>query len=216
MKRKDDISIKDIIEYSDENMIIHDDKIQECIYDFCNEHGIADLKTEPQNIFTSCLLYIKSRCFPDGSLKQGNGYYDIDKVSLLLDYYINLCLYMDKVINIVGFSSFSGINTYTIDTWGNSSSKHYDGISNKILSEKHSNVYQKLKSYSEESVQSMLISGKRNPVGAMAILNHNFGWSMPGVKDKEQQPMQISKRDELEKLAANTEELPELPTIDDQ
>jgi hypothetical protein len=40
----------------------------------------------------------------------------------------------------------------------------------------------------EIGISNRLIDGKSNPIGAISVLNHQFGWNMPGVKSVETKP----------------------------
>lgn len=194
-----------------EQYVVHDDAIQECIYDFCIKHNLDGLESATQNLYTACLLYIQKRLFSHGELKQKNGYYDIEKVSAVLDYYVLLTLTSNKVLTQVGFCSLTGISKECLLQWSNIDTRYRDDT-NKILTNKHYAVTEKLRQYSEESVQSLLTDGRKNPVGAMAILNHRFGWNViSGVNNKPDTKPQLTTRDELDRIAANDKPLPLLP-----
>jgi hypothetical protein len=40
----------------------------------------------------------------------------------------------------------------------------------------------------ENGISNRLIDGKSNPIGAISVLNHQFGWNMPGVRQVETKP----------------------------
>ena len=98
----------------------------------------------------------------------------------------------DKEVSIMGFSKLSGIDTDTINSWGNNECQ---------ISSESSVIYKKLSKEREESLSGMLISGKRNPVGILGALNRHYQWNMPGVSNRDnnkalnkQTPEQIAKQ----------------------
>ena len=80
----------------------------------------------------------------------------------------------DKEVSINGFSYLTGINRDTIEEWGHN---------NKKLSNKAFPIYKKLVDTRLESLSGKLATGKQNPVGVIAILNHFYGWSSPYTAD---------------------------------
>ena len=55
--------------------------------------------------------------------------------------------------------------------------------SNVKLSTEHYDLFKKLSEGRESSLSAMLTSGRKNPVGIIAILNHFYGWSSPYVSE---------------------------------
>ena len=43
-----------------------------------------------------------------------------------------------------------------------------------------SNIYKTLYSERERTLSDLLISGKKQPIGLLAVLNHEKGWNLPG------------------------------------
>lgn len=196
-----------------DDTIIHDDKIQECIYQFCIDNGLKSLRDATQNEFIACLLYVKRQLFSHGELKKSNGYYDIDLLTVLLDYLIQLTLVNNKVLTITAFLSFTGVSFDAFNQWEKIDTKYRTG-QDKYLTVSHYELTQKLRRFSEESVQGLLTDKGKNPVGAMAILNHRFGWNViSGVNNRQDSKPQLAARDDLEKLAANDAPPPALPEV---
>lgn len=100
-------------------------------------------------------------------------YYDSKKVNDILDLYVNLCNDYEKVINIVGFTFFTGIHRDTLNDW-----------SHKALSSEHSDICKKIDEMREESLVGLQTSGKNNPMCYMPSLNKYCGFNMPGVRDQ--------------------------------
>ena len=150
---------------------------------YCEENNIQDMKKEPQSVWNSCLRYIYKHVFKDKNiLKQKQLYktddrvqytnynsYDYDLVLYVLEIYIyDMCMKYDKDVSIVGFSTLTDIDISTIKKWGNGSTK---------LSEASFAIYEKLKIFGEESLVNKLSTGKKHPVGPLAILNHCYQWN---------------------------------------
>lgn len=168
---------------------IFDTEIEACLNMFCDQYQIKDMIKEPQSIWNAALMYIKKMVFPDvkklkssnlisnGSKFQTNcNAYNYDLVDHICDIYIYLCMVNDKEVSINGFSYLTGINRDTIKEWGHN---------NKKLSDMAFLIYKKLVDTRLESLSGKLATGKQNPVGVIAILNHFYGWNSPYVPDAE-------------------------------
>lgn len=89
----------------------------------------------------------------------------------------------------MGFSKLTGIDTDTINAWGNEENK---------LSSSGSVIYKKLSNEREESLSAKLVSNK-NPVAVLGVLNRNYQWNMPGVS-RETSGKRVLSAEELPKL----------------
>ena len=121
--------------------------------------------------FNSALMYVYDRYIYNINLKENNRYiesvlYDIYKV------YVNLCSMYDKHICVNGFSLLTDIDRQVIYEWRDI----------KKASSALSDIAKKLINDSEESLQDLLVTGKRNPVGIVAILNNRHGWASQTIK----------------------------------
>jgi hypothetical protein len=175
---------------------IYDNEIKLQLDNFCNDFQIEDMSKESQNKWNAALLYIYKYVFKDtNKLKDKTNIsnrYNIDMVNSVCDIYINYCYLYDKEISIMGFSKLTGIDTDTINSWGNN---EYMASSNASV------IHKKLTKEREESLSNILISGKRNPVGILGALNRHYQWNMPGVNNRDntktlnkQTPEQIAKQ----------------------
>ena len=188
-----------------ENTIeIFENDIQMYLTMFCEENGIEYMTKEPQSRWNSCLHYIYKHVFANGCLKQSNNIYNInnnipsnynsydyDIVLKVLDIYIfDMCMRYDKEVSIVGFSTLTGIDESVIYDWGNGSTK---------LSTTSAKIYKKLNEFREESLSNKLVTGNKNPVGILGVLNRHYQWNMPGVS-----------REQANKTALTAAELPKL------
>ena len=183
---------------------VWEDDIQLYVCMFCEENGIEDMTKEPQSRWNSCLHYIYKHVFSNGCLKQSNNIYNInnnipsnynsydyDIVLKVLDIYIfDMCMRYDKEISVIGFSTLTGIDESVIYDWGNGSTK---------LSTTSAKIYKKLNEFREESLSNKLVTGNKNPVGILGVLNRHYQWNMPGVS-----------REQANKTALSAAELPKL------
>lgn len=159
------------------------DVFKDDIYMYINlwmeERNIEDLCKISQNRWYNCCKYIYEHVFKVNPkyLKDDNNInnaYDTDKVNEVLDIYIDLCNDYEKVVNIVGFTFFTGIHRDTLNGWVN-------GVQ---LGSSGSDICKKLDEMREESLVGLQVSGKGNPMNYMPSLNKYCGFNMPGVRDQ--------------------------------
>lgn len=197
------------------------ESVKFCMSEVCLEYNIDDLATAPQNRFEAVLKVVGRRLFKniseirrpttygsdshndiyinnnsvinssDNNINYGF-YYDIDKLYIVLDMYYFLCGIYDKAISIIGFSSFIGMSVAQFYHWKNGD----------LLTNIHINFAKTLKELRQESLTNILTTAKRNPVGLLGILNHEFNWSMPGVT-----------KEKTIKVAVDASELPSLGNL---
>ena len=166
---------------------VFENDIQLYLTEFCEEQGIEDMKKESQSVWNGALMYIRRHAFRDSDILKSKdsvyinnnnipsnfNAYNYNLVNSICDYYIYICMMYDKEVSIIGFSNLTGIDTDTINDWGNNNTK---------LSSASSAVYKKLRDYREESLSNKLVTGKQNPVGVLGVLNRHYAWNMPGVR----------------------------------
>ena len=171
---------------------------------FCEENGIEDMKKESQSVWNGALRYIRRHVFNNKDVLKSkdniNIYnnnipstfnaYNYDIVNYICDIYIDLCFINDKEVSIIGFSNLTGIDTELIYNWGNENTK---------LSTTSFNVYKKLSQFREESLSNKLVTGNKNPVGVIAVLNRQYGWASPYTSDSNRQKQALTAA-ELPKL----------------
>lgn len=143
------------------------------------ERHVEDLCKVSQNRWYNCCKYIYEHVFKVNPkyLKDDNNInnaYDTDKVNEVLDIYIDLCNDYEKVVNIVGFTFFTGIHRDTLNGWVN-------GVQ---LGSSGPDICKKIDQMREESLVGLQISGKNNPMCYMPSLNKYCGFNMPGVRDQ--------------------------------
>ena len=164
--------------------------------EFCEVNAIEDIKKESQSVWNSALYYIQKKLFDSNYFKSKDNYntnnkvfkesnynsYNFELVMYVLDIYIyDMCMKYDKEVSILGFSSLTGIPDSTIYDWGKNT-----------LSSTASEILEKLRKYQEESLSNKLVTGAKNPVGVIAILNRRYGWASPYTSDSRQQSQALS------------------------
>ena len=161
----------------------YEEQIYIAIRDFMQKLQIEDLVKEPQNRWNACLIHIGQTVFKDKSKLKAAPYihtskvtlngnaYNIDLFNKLCNIYINICYQFDKEVSIIGYSYFLNISYNTIYDWNNKGENN-----SSKLNIKSSDIFKKIKGVQEETLANMAISGKRNPVGVLAKLNHKFDW----------------------------------------
>ena len=206
-----------------ENTIeIFENDIQMYLTMFCEENGIEDMTKEPQSRWNSCLRYIYKYVFKNNNnlLRQTDNIYNInnpipsnynsynyDIVLKILDIYIfDMCMRYDKEVSIIGFSTLTGIDESIIYDWGNGESGKLSTLSSKI--------YKKLNQYREESLSNKLVTGNKNPVGVIAVLNRQYGWASPYTSDSNRQKNALTAA-ELPKLNGNAPDLVQIEQKED-
>ena len=98
----------------------------------------------------------------------------------------------DKEVSVLGFSTLTGISDQALYNWrdGKGSGSSQKGV----------DIIQKLQHFREESLSNKLVTGNKNPVGVIAVLNRQFGWASPYTSDSNRQKQPLTAA-ELPKLA---------------
>ena len=177
------------VQEQEQTIEVFENDIQMYLTMFCEENGIEDMKKESQSVWNSALYYIYKHVFKNGCLKDNNNIsgnspilsnynrYNYNLCMDVLDIYIyELCLKYDKEVSIIGYCTLTGINQDTIHDWSKDNNK---------LSSTGCEIYKKLNQFREESLSNKLVTGNKNPVGILGVLNRHYQWNLPGVS-KEQ------------------------------
>ena len=181
--------VKDV----EQDVDVFENDVDKYLQLFLEEQGIEDMRSEPQNVWSSALMYVQKHVFknnkmlkmttpPDGyrsndydnqysNLNQSNcNAYDLEKVKHVCDIYIYECMLYDKIPTQQGLVYMTGITADTICRWKKDSN---------VLSRSGSEFLQNLYDSEEEALMSKALS-LRNPTGALAALNHKKGWREDG------------------------------------
>ena len=108
-------------------------------------------------------------------------------------YVYDMCMKYDKEVSVIGYSTLTGISQSIIYEWANGE--------NRKLSSKGMDIYKKLNEFREESLSNKLVTGNKNPVGVIAVLNRQYGWASPYTSDSNRQKKALTAA-ELPKLDA--------------
>lgn len=180
-RRKDDVVPR---------LVIDQEKIEECINNFFTDYFQRPVRPEeiskiPINVFEASLIDACRKLFPRGSFKKSDtgeelpgGVYNWNNVNTILDIYLYLCSKYNKVPSVIGFSLFTGIDYSYL----------YDLCERFELRPEMQEVVKRINLLRENGISNRLIDGKSNPIGAISVLNHQFGWNMPGVRQVETKP----------------------------
>lgn len=202
-----------------ENTIeVFENDIQLYLSMFCEEQGIKDMKKESQSVWNGALRYIRRHVFNNKDIlkSKDNIYiynnnipsnfnaYNYNTINYICDIYIDLCFINDKEVSMIGFSNLTGIDNETVNIWGNNDNK---------LSSLSFGIYKKLSQFREESLSNKLVTGNKNPVGVIAVLNRQYGWASPYTSDSNRQKTALTAA-ELPKLSGDAPELVQIEQKD--
>jgi len=157
------------------------ERIQETIETFCARFNIDTMDKARQTQWSACCRFIGQNVFKknrdiladrERARRNGGGYcYDLNKVNALCDIWIALCKAYIKAPMIDDFGQFAAIEESTIYGVGGRYTQ-----ADKVTPERV-RLLQKLHDAQERGLADMIIDGKQNPTGALAVLNHWHGWT---------------------------------------
>lgn len=188
--------MSDIQEVNKDNDEIYKNDIDMYIHLWMEDRDIEDMCKVSQNRWYNCCKYVYENVFKNNHeiLKVKDrllNEYDKEKVNNILNIYIDLCNDYEKVINITGFTFFTGIHRDTLNDWSHDA--EFGSLS--------SDICQKIDIMREESLVGLQVSGKGHPMNYMPSLNKYCGFNMPGVR--EQAPKKALSASELPVLELN-------------
>lgn len=168
---------------------------ESCIREFCELEKVEDLRKQPQSVWNAALIFTQKHLFPTRELlrdktprthsENGNAFlmptnnncFNYDLLEYIAGIYIYLCYKYDKDITLMGYSLITGLE-YCFLSEAAKAGPNGDGAR---ASAKLCKICKNVSAFREDSLQGRLVSGKANPVGVLAILNHFYSWNMPGV-----------------------------------
>lgn len=206
----------EVVENTKDSIDIFESDIELYINLWCEKQNInvSDIVTISQNRYNSLLYYLYIHVFKNADLKSKDTYisgcfnnsnnnaYNIPLIESLVDIYIDLCDYFDKIVNVEGFSRLVGVNRETIYDWSRTEGKK--------ASRQTSDIAKRLTAERERTLADRLASGVKNPVGVLGCLNHWHNWAGVGNME-ERKPQQISLQDvrkQAVELSDNSSEKP--------
>lgn len=171
--------------------------MNDIVSDYCIQNDIDQNNIHPL-VWNDILLEINDVIFRRNKtlLKfepNINNAYDKEKVLYVYGLYKRLCLKHEKVINLKGFQDLVGIDNQTLYDWNNGPSQV------------GSDLYQKIMSDNEQSLEAMLQDKSTNPMKVLPSLNRHHHWNMPGVT-KEITPRKALGVDQLPQLGQKASE----------
>lgn len=177
--------------------------------EFCQLHKIDDMVKESQNRFNAALTYIYNHMIKGKIvIKDSKDHNRLNIESLEYIYnniFINLCNIYNKELSISSFAYLCGIDSFTLNNWLYEYNDYYSisgsDVNKDKLNTMRKSFSKKISKYDEDSLQNLLTSGKCNPVGVLAVLNHSHGWNLPGVSREVAKPVLTAEN--LPKLSNN-------------
>lgn len=187
------------------------DQIDQAINDYCTENNIDDLKSESQNVFTACCMYVGWKVFKGtdklfqkeniyehkinephinknkniaGDHKFYDGLIQTTYHAYNYDYIYDLIIYYIYLCN--KYDKIVTIPSFCCMVNISINLFYVWNNSMNRLSNKPAELYNVLRQFQEEGLTGRLMSNK-NPVGTIAILNKHYGYNMPGVSNRPQQ-----------------------------
>lgn len=168
------------VETADGNIVdVYRNRIEVAMDQFKTEFEIGDLSTVPLNVWNGCMIYVGKSVFSadkraDFRQRKASGKtiynaYDKKKLLQMADYYSYLCLVHNHPISVSGFCYLLNMDPAQLYQW-NQNPNDVEGR----------RLYEKLRRSREESLSNLLTGGK-NPVGVLGILNREYAWNLPGV-----------------------------------
>lgn len=172
------------IEYVDTNdMTIYENNIQLYMQEYLDKYGIDNMQDASQSQWNGFLMYLNKHIIknlnikekpiltPNNSIVTNHNKYNYDVLYMIMNNtYIPLCLAYSKEISVMGFSFLIGCTSEDIKLWGD----------NEPTSASFK-IYKTLYNLREESLTNKLVTGKQNPVGVIAMLNHHYGYNGAGT-----------------------------------
>ena len=192
------------VEATEDTQEVFENDIELYLKIFCEENKIEDMRAASQSVYNACLRYIQRHVFKDkdilrdksnvynknNSIMSNYNRYNYDLLNDICDYYIYISMLYDKEMSIIGFSNLTCINNDKVTSWNKPDR----------LSPLSMGIYKKLCENREESLSNKLVTGNKNPVGVIAVLNRQFGWASPYTSDSNRQKQPLTAA-ELPKLA---------------
>ena len=143
-----------------------------------------------------------------GLLKNNNAF-DIDKLNIIYNCFLYMANKYDKVPTIHSFAALINTAPSTIYCW-----KDYNGTDE--VSRKRHEFYKMARQNHEVGLSDVIVSGRRNPVGAIEQLNVAFGHSAGIIRQEEsaRAALPVDALPRLDSIGHNAQRFNALPVHD--
>lgn len=150
--------------------------VDQAIEDFRARYGIKSMMDATQSQWRACCMYIGESVFRSSKIihdiererTHGGVVYDPGVVEAVMRLWAYLCGVYSKAPLIGDFAAFCGVS----DNWLNISDTARVGVTPARM-----RIVQTLHRIQEQGVSALAIDSKRSPIGALAFLNHYYGWT---------------------------------------
>ena len=139
-----------------------------------------DIVNAPLNTWSACMRFVNSACINKADIQEDyivkeRGLtakrYNQEIIEELCNIFLAECEKYDKVPSAWAFSLLCGIDRSTLEEW------RYGYKSGGKVIPSRSDIMKKVEGARENSLANRLIDGRKNPMGALACLNFQFGWN---------------------------------------
>ena len=145
--------------------------IPETFLTACKMLGYTDPANITQNNYNACLMFIAENIMTRQELKENNSNrYNMKLLSDIADIYIALCYRYNKIVSLYGFSLLCNIPIHNIEQW---KCERVRNATPEVM-----DMLKKLETAAEASKRGLLTDKGKNPVGVLALLNHDNGYNV--------------------------------------
>ena len=207
------------LELTESDLRVLHDEINQVIIDTCHDKSwpVDDLKPT-QWVF--CLLQVCNNIFkprpeliytynPVNNTYKGNTII-LNNIYNIYTIYYDLCYEHNKIINVNQFFNMIGLDNSYPYVWENRG---------KVVTSNSVSLLKKIQVDAEQSLASVMLGGKDNPVKYLALGNHYYGWNerRQETDTRERRTLSLAElpKYELEKKSDNLQ-LPDFALDDDE
>lgn len=177
------------------NMVnVYTDKFHMYIDMFMEEYRIEKLDNQPQ--WNACLDYLYKNIFkPDKNLRDNRNciidYTDVNSIMQIYNTYAMYCNIYKRMITIKGFCRLTGMTQDTFYRYASGNDK---------LSLQWSEIIKKIDHDKLETLDNKLYDSN-NVTGQAILVNHYYGYNLPGVSRERSQDVKPLGASQLPKLS---------------
>lgn len=177
------------------NMVnVYTDKFQMYIDMFMEEYRVE--KIDSQSVWNACIEYLHKHIFkPDTNQRDNRScvidYYDINSITEVYKTYVLYCNVYKRMITVKGFCRLLGMSEDTFYRYASGNDK---------LSLQWSELVKKIDSDKHETLDNKLYDSN-NVTGQAILVNHYYGYNLPGVSKERSQDIKPLGASQLPKLS---------------